>query len=153
MERINMEKSLKSFLKRKGSYSLSLLVAFMISGGISLSSEISLTEINGSKSELLAKIQAEREKIKQKLIENEKLIEEDNLEYIALIRKGDFYSKPVMQSTQVFFTPQYIDSGEMKNRTEEVFSETIDAINKKYASSGTNFGYDKVITGNGVAVG
>ncbi|WP_339010142.1 autotransporter-associated N-terminal domain-containing protein [Fusobacterium varium] len=160
MRKNDIEKSLKRFLKRKVSYSLSLLIAFMITGGISFSAGITAEEIQETKSDLLTKIQTEREEIKRKIAENERLIKEYNSDFVELVRKGDFYSKPLFNSTQVFLSYQYLDSGKMKDRTDKEFSETIDAINKHYGTrsgrnllrSSGNIGKDKIMAGNGVAV-
>ena len=160
MRKNDIEKSLKRFLKRKVSYSLSLLIAFMITGGISLGAGITAEEIQETKSELLTRIQTEREEIKRKIAENERLIKEYNSDFVELVRKGDFYSKPLFNSTQVFFTYQYLDNGTLKDRTDKEFKETIDAINKHYGTkSGRsllratgNVGKDKIMSGNGVAV-
>ena len=160
MKKIDIEKSLKRFLKRKVSYSLSLLITFMITGGISLSAGIATEEIQETKGDLLTKIQAEREEIKRKIAENERLIKEYNSNFVELVRKGDFYSKPLFNSTQVFFSYQHLDSGKMKDVTDKEFSETIDAINKHYGTrsgrsilkSTGNIGKDKLMAGNGVAV-
>ncbi|WP_462425280.1 autotransporter-associated N-terminal domain-containing protein [Fusobacterium sp. THCT13E1] len=160
MRKGDIEKSLKRFLKRKVSYSLALLIAFMITGGISLGAEITAEEIQESKGDLLSRIQTEREEIKRKIAENERLIKEYNSNFVELVRKGDFYSKPLFNSTQVFFSYQHLDSGKMKDVTEKEFSETIDAINKHYRTrsgrsilkSTGNIGKDKLMAGNGVAV-
>ena len=160
MRKNDIEKSLKRFLKRKVSYSLSLLIAFMITGGISLGAGITAEEIQETKGELLTRIQTEREEIKRKIAENERLIKEYNSDFVELVRKGDFYSKPLFNSTQIFFTYQYLDNGKMKDRTDKEFAETIDAINKHYGTksgrsllkSSGNIGKDKIMSGNGVAV-
>ena len=160
MRKNDIEKSLKRFLKRKVSYSLSLLIAFMITGGISFGAGITTEEIQETKGDLLTKIQAEREEIKRKIAENERLIKEYNSDFVELVRKGDFYSKPLMPSTQVFFSYQYLDNGKMKDVTDKEFAKTIDAVNKHYGTangssilkSTGNIGKDKVIAGNGVVV-
>ena len=151
MKKSDIEKSLKRFLKRKIGYSLSLLIAFLITGEISLSAGITAEEIQETKSDLLTKIETEREEIKRKIAENEKLIKEYNSNFVELLRKGNFYSKPLIPSTQLFFTYQYLDNGKMKNRTNKEFSETIDAVNKYYKTS-KNSATDKVMGGNGFAV-
>ena len=151
MKKSDIEKSLKRFLKRKIGYSLSLLIAFLITGEISLSAGITAEEIQEAKSDLLIKIQTEREEIKRKIAENEKLIKEYNSNFVELLRKGNFYSKPTFKSTQLFFTYQYLDNGKMKNRTNKEFSETINAVNKYYKTSKSK-GTAKVLEGNGFAV-
>jgi len=151
MKKSDIEKSLKRFLKRKIGYSLSLLIAFLITGEISLSAGITAEDIQETKSDLLIKIQTEREEIKRKIAENEKLIKEYNSNFVELLRKGNFYSKPTFKSTQLFFTYQYLDNGKMKNRTNKEFSETINAVNKYYKTSKSK-GTAKVLEGNGFAV-
>ena len=146
MKKNDIEKSLKRFLKRKISYSLSLLIAFMITGGISFGSGITTKEIQESKAELLSKVQAEKEEIKKKILENEKLIKEYNSELLDLLKKGNFYSKSMFPSTQVFFTYQNEKNGKMKNRTEKEFSETIKAAQEFYPQ---NMVLNKLEPGNG----
>ena len=158
MKKNDIEKSLKRFLKRKVSYSLSLLVAFMITGGISLSAGITVEEIQETKGDLLTKIQLEKEEIRKKIAENERLIKEYNSEFVELVRKGDYYSKPLIPSTQIFLSYSHNDSGKMKDRTEIEFKETIDAVNRYFglSRSGASMyatvtaGKDVIIPGNGV---
>ena len=146
MKKNDIEKSLKRFLKRKISYSLSLLITFMITGGISFGAGITTKEIQESKTELLSKVQAEKEEIKKKILENEKFIKEYNSELLDLLKKGNFYSKSMFPSTQVFFTYQNEKNGKMKNRTEKEFSETIKAAQEFYPQ---NMVLNKLETGNG----
>ena len=160
MRKNEIEKSLKRYLKRKISFSFSLLIAFLITGGISLGAGITSEEIQETKGDILTKIELEREEIKRKIAENEKLIKEYNSDFVELVRKGDFYSKPLIPNTQVFFTYQYLDSGKTKDRTDKEFKETIDAVNEYYGTragksmlkSSGNIGKDKVMSGNGVVV-
>ena len=160
MRKNDIEKSLKRFLKRKISYSLSLLIAFMITGGISFGAGITTEEIQETKNDILTRIETEREEIKRKIAENERLIKEYNSDFVELVRKGDFYSKPLIPSTQVFFSYQYLDNGKTKDRTAKEFKKTIDAVNKHYGTtsgesllkSTGNIGKDKVLAGNGVVV-
>ena len=99
-----VEKSLKRFLKKKGSFSAALLVMFLISGTISLGGVESVTEINGIKENILVKIKQEREKIKAKIKENKSKISEVTAMFDTLVKEWDFYGKPLGQNTQVFFT-------------------------------------------------
>ena len=69
MKKTDIEKSVKRFFKRKVSYSISLLIVFMITGGISLGARITTEEIQETKKDILTKIQAEREEIKRKIAE------------------------------------------------------------------------------------
>ena len=158
MRKGDIEKSLKRFLKKKVSYSLSLLIAFMITGEISLGAGITTEEIQERKSELLSKIQTEREEIKRKIAENERLIKEYSTDYIELLRKGNFYSKPLFESTQIFFPVVYEYNGKGKDRTEKEFKETIEATENYWKDKGKSneialeIAKKKVISGNGVVV-
>ena len=149
MKKDDIEKSLKRFLKRKVSYSTSILIAFIITGGISLGAGITTEEINENKKNLLTKIQIEKEEIKKKIIENEKLINSYNSEFIELLRKGNFYSKGLFPSTQIFFPITYEHNGKGKNRTEKEFKETIEAAEKFYSKNTT---LNKLEFGNGFIV-
>ena len=87
MRKNEIEKSLKRYLKRKISFSFSLLIAFLITGGISLGAGITSEEIQETKGDILTKIELEREEIKRKIAENEKLIKEYNSDFVE---KGRF---------------------------------------------------------------
>lgn len=75
MGKRNIEKSLKRFLKRKISYTFALWVVFMITGGIAFGAPVTMgdnqkinREIQETKSDLLTKIQIEKDKIKKENI-------------------------------------------------------------------------------------
>ncbi len=51
---------------------------------------ITAEEIQETKGDLLTKIQTEREEIKRKIAENERLIKEYNSDFVELVRKGRF---------------------------------------------------------------
>ena len=144
MNKNNIEKIFKRFIKKRIGYSLSLLILFLITGGISLSTET------------ITNLELEKEKIKKEISENEKIIKKYDIELVDLIKKGDFYSKPLFNSTQIFFSYQNLSTGKMKDNTDKEFAETIDAVNKHYGenilNSGKDLGKDKVIAGNGVVV-
>ncbi|MGF6907062.1 autotransporter-associated N-terminal domain-containing protein [Fusobacterium sp. PH5-44] len=131
-----MEKSLKRFLKKKIAYTASLLIAFLITGGIGLASSAELAaQANQSQEELLANIEAQKSEILLLIEENEKAIKEAKERHHVLLRQGDYYSKPVYDSTQVFFNFAYENSGKMKNRTKKEFKETYDAMSKLVETS------------------
>ena len=94
MKRGEIEKSLKRFLKRRVSYSFSLLIAFMITGGISFGAGITAEDIQETKSDLLTRIQLEKEEIQRKLLENQGRLKALNLDSRVLLKEADFYSKP-----------------------------------------------------------
>lgn len=94
MKKGDIEKSLKRFLKRKVSYSFSLLIAFMITGGISFGEGITAEDIQESKNNLLTRIQLEKEEIQKKILENQGKLKALNLDSRVLLKEADFYSKP-----------------------------------------------------------
>ncbi|BBA51050.1 putative autotransporter [Fusobacterium varium] len=94
MRKERIEKSLKRFLKRRVSYSFSLLIAFMITGGISFGAGITAEDIQETKSDLLTRIQLEKEEIQRKLLENQGRLKALNLDSRVLLKEADFYSKP-----------------------------------------------------------
>ena len=75
MKKDNMEKSLKRFLKRKVSYSFSLLVAFMITGGVSLGSS-TMEGIKVEKGKILLKIEAEEKRLEEEIAGNQEKLSE-----------------------------------------------------------------------------
>jgi len=95
MRKGEVEKSLKRFFKKKVSYSFSLLISFLISGGIVFGEEIPSENLQQSKAELLNKIQAEREELKRKLAENQKLLKKLSVDSRVLLKEADFYAKPL----------------------------------------------------------
>ena len=91
MNKYEIEKSLKRYLKKKISYTFSLLVAFLITGGISNAE--SLTQ-----EELLSRVSSQREKLERLLKDNQReinILQKDNL---ALLKEADYYTKPAYGS-------------------------------------------------------
>ena len=82
-----IEKSLKRYLKKKISYTFSLLIAFLITGGFAAASEL-------NQEVLLSRIKEDREKLESMLQENykkEAALQKDNLD---ILKEADFYVKP-----------------------------------------------------------
>ena len=87
MNKQEIEKSLKRYLKKKVSYSLSLLITFLITGGFAYANEL-------NQEEMLVRIKDQRAKIEKLLEENykkEAALQKGNLE---LLKEADFYTKP-----------------------------------------------------------
>ena len=103
-------KLLKKTVKKKISYSISLLIVFLITGEIAVS--INLNDMLFKKSKL--------NKYNLELQDSQK-------NSLSELDKGDF---------QVLFINQRKESGRVKERTEIEFSKTIDALNKKYNITG-----------------
>lgn len=135
-----MEKSLKRFLKKKVAYTSSLLISFLITGGIASASYNELAmQTEASQEQLLANISAQKSEILSMIEENEKLIKEAKEKHHVLLRQGDYFSKIVYPSTQIFFNYSYENSGKMKNRTKEEFRETYDAMKKLVEINGIGY--------------
>ncbi|MGF6907838.1 autotransporter-associated N-terminal domain-containing protein, partial [Fusobacterium sp. PH5-44] len=133
------EKSLKSFLKRKKiGYTASLLIAFLITGGIGLGSSTLSLQAAQSQEELLANIEAQKSEIILLLEENEKRLKELKGDQYELIRKGNFYSKPIYESEMILFPIVVERSGKMKDKTRSEFKISYDATNRYYSSQGYN---------------
>jgi hypothetical protein len=133
----NIERSLKRFLKRKITFTTSLLVAFLITGGIGLASSAQIqSETESTKMELLDKISEQKAGIQALLEENEAKLKQLGRSQYELVRKGDDYSKITVPTSQVFFTYSYLNSGKSKDNTEGQWKETIDEIKKVILAGG-----------------
>ncbi len=101
MNKTEIAKSLKRLLKRKTAYTVSLLVSFLITGGVSFGGTevLSSSEIATSKKVFLEKIQREKKEILQLLEKNKETLSELEKGQYDLIEEADFYSKPLFDST------------------------------------------------------
>ncbi|MDR3259363.1 MAG: autotransporter-associated N-terminal domain-containing protein, partial [Fusobacteriaceae bacterium] len=133
-----VEKSLKRFLKDKVKITTSLLVGFLISGGLAFGSSTNdlALQTTVTQEDLLNKIAMEKSEIQALIDANEARLRALNRNEFELVRKGDFYSKSVYESSQVLFPIIIENSGKMRNRTNERFEETFDAAKKYYAGNG-----------------
>ena len=124
------ERSLKSFLKKKKiGFTTALLTAFLITGGIGLASSAELAvQAQSSQEALLANIEAQKAEISALLAENERAIKEARERHQTLLRQGDYYSKSVHPSTQIFFNYSYESSGKMKDVTRKEFAHDINIV-------------------------
>ena len=88
MNKQEIEKSLKRYLKKRISYTFSLLIAFLITGGFATASEL-------NQKVLLSRIKEDREKLEKMLQENykkEAALQKENLD---ILKEADFYVKPL----------------------------------------------------------
>ncbi|ASS40385.1 autotransporter-associated N-terminal domain-containing protein [Fusobacterium sp. oral taxon 203] len=88
MNKQEIEKSLKRYLKKRISYTFSLLIAFLITGGFAAASEL-------NQEVLLSRIKEDREKLEKMLQENykkEAALQKENLD---ILKEADFYVKPL----------------------------------------------------------
>lgn len=140
MKRREIEKALKRFLKKKISYSLSLLVTFMITGGISLGGEINSEKISETKDDILIKIQKEKDEINKKKLENKKIIEKLLNESTGLVKKGNYFSKSIWESYFSSGIFDYIKAD--KQNKEWVYSDrkytNNDLMREEYSKSTGN---------------
>jgi hypothetical protein len=132
-----VEKALKHFLKKKVSFVAGLVVSFLITGEIGLASSVQVeTERNFIREDLLSKIEIQKAEIQALLDENETQLKNLQINYEKLVRQGDYYSKPLYPSSQIFFTTFYENAGKMKDRTKDAFEKEISLMEeylKKYA--------------------
>ena len=87
MNKQEIEKSLKRYLKKRISYTFSLLVAFLITGGFASASEL-------NQKVLLSRIKEDRDKLEKLLQENykkEAALQKENLD---VLKEADYYVKP-----------------------------------------------------------
>jgi hypothetical protein len=141
-------------------------------GGESVSEEARLARIDSSREDFLSRIAAQKSEIEALLAENEARMRELNSSYEELLRKGDYYSKPVYKSHQVFFTAYYDNAGRMKNRTREALAHDLklleDYLAENYdpdmggmtdrlaadyesgAISGADLAYELLVKGKGI---
>ncbi|MDR3260027.1 MAG: autotransporter-associated N-terminal domain-containing protein, partial [Fusobacteriaceae bacterium] len=90
------EKSLKAFLKKKKvGFTVALITAFMITGGLTLGSTAELqTQVEITHQELLDKIVSQKMEIEQMIKDNEDKLWKLKSEQMSRVREGDWYSKP-----------------------------------------------------------
>ncbi|MDR1832746.1 MAG: hypothetical protein LBQ97_08490, partial [Fusobacteriaceae bacterium] len=139
-----IEKVLKQNLKRKVAFSLGLVVSYLISGNLLYAGaeglKANLEELNANlvvrEATFETDLQAEIARIKALMAENRQKRAEIWFDYQELIRKGDFYSKPIYPSSQIFFTYGYEHSARNKNRTTSEWQSTIGDISAKLAGVG-----------------
>jgi hypothetical protein len=139
------ERTLKSFLKNKKiGFSTVLLITFLITGGIGKASDIDLglqrekiqkekmqkekMQKKETQREILNKITDQKIEIQALLAENEEKLSKLETNKFNMLRKGDYYSKPIYPSTQIFFNYNYENNGIMKDSTKRNYKKTIDAI-------------------------
>ncbi|WP_022818773.1 autotransporter adhesin RadD [Fusobacterium russii] len=113
-----IEDSLKRYIKKSKdvSYSTALLVAFLITGFVSYSSEP--VQMVSTRAELAEKILNEKFRVSTELKETEKSIKDIDLKIEKLMRRGAFWVKPLEDSYQIFFNGNWHNYSKNKNRTK-----------------------------------
>lgn len=95
----NVKRDLRAFAKRckEVHYTDDLLIKFLITGMISLTSnlfsEVTNRSIENQKQEITTSIKNMHQKVKETRRENDKLLKNTNLELIQLMEQGDYVVK------------------------------------------------------------
>ena len=136
-----VENCLKSFLKnnKRLSYSVALLVTFLINGGFSYADEAVQAPL---RTELKVKIEKKQENISQMLKEAEESMKDIDLKIKKLTQRGQFWVKPLEKSNQVFFFVNWGNYSKNKNKTESNFNGP-----EYSASNGSTMNYGQFYNG------
>ncbi|WP_339125654.1 autotransporter adhesin RadD [Fusobacterium nucleatum] len=136
-----VENCLKSFLKnnKRLSYSVALLVTFLINGGFSYADEAVQAPL---RTELKVKIEKEQENVSQMLKEAEESMKDIDLKIKKLTQRGQFWVKPLEKSNQVFFFVNWGNYSKNKNKTESNFNGP-----EYSASNGSTMNYGQFYNG------
>ena len=94
-----VESCLKSFLKnnKRLSYSMALLISFLINGGFSYADEAIQVPL---RTEIKTRIEKEQENISQMLKEADESMKDIELKIKKLTQRGEFWVKPLEKSYQ-----------------------------------------------------
>ena len=136
-----VENCLKSFKKnnKRLSYSVALLVTFLINGGFSYADEAVQAPL---RTELKVKIEKEQENVSQMLKEAEESMKDIDLKIKKLTQRGQFWVKPLEKSNQVFFFVNWGNYSKNKNKTESNFNGP-----EYSASNGSTMNYGQFYNG------
>ena len=136
-----VENCLKSFLKnnKRLSYSVALLVTFLINGGFSYADEAVQAPL---RTELKVKIEKEQESISQMLKEADESMKDIELKIKKLTQRGEFWVKPLEKSYQGFIFVNWGNYSKNKNKTESNFNGS-----EYSASNGRSMNYGQFYNG------
>ena len=136
-----VESCLKSFLKnnKRLSYSMALLITFLINGGFSYADEAVQVPL---RTEIKTKIEKEQENISQMLKEADESMKDIELKIKKLTQRGEFWVKPLEKSYQGFIFANWGNYSKNKNKTESNFNGP-----EYSASYGKNMGYGQFSNG------
>mgnify|MGYP000878175466 FL=1 len=136
-----IESCLKSFLKnnKRLSYSIALLITFLINGGFSYADEAVQVPL---RTEIKTRIEKEQENISQMLKEADESMKGIELKIKKLIQRGEFWVKPLEKSYQGFIFANWGNYSKNKNKTESNFNGP-----EYSASYGSSMGYGKFSNG------
>ena len=116
-----VESCLKSFLKnnKRLSYSMALLISFLINGGFSYADEAIQVPL---RTEIKTRIEKEQENISQMLKEADESMKDIELKIKKLTQRGEFWVKPLEKSYQGFIFANWGNYSKNKNKTESNFN-------------------------------
>ncbi|WP_405353743.1 autotransporter-associated N-terminal domain-containing protein [Fusobacterium vincentii] len=136
-----VESCLKSFLKnnKRLSYSMALLISFLINGGFSYADEAIQVPL---RTEIKTRIEKEQENISQMLKEADESMKDIELKIKKLTQRGEFWVKPLEKSYQGFIFANWGNYSKNKNKTESNFNGP-----EYSASYGKNMGYGQFSNG------
>ena len=136
-----VESCLKSFLKnnKRLSYSMALLISFLINGGFSYADEAIQVPL---RTEIKTRIEKEQENISQMLKETDESMKDIELKIKKLTQRGEFWVKPLEKSYQGFIFANWGNYSKNKNKTESNFNGP-----EYSASYGKNMGYGQFSNG------
>ena len=136
-----VESCLKSFLKnnKRLSYSMALLISFLINGGFSYADEAIQVPL---RTEIKTRIEKEQENISQMLKEADESMKDIELKIKKLTQRGEFWVKPLEKSYQGFIFANWGNYNKNKNKTESNFNGP-----EYSASYGKNMGYGQFSNG------
>ena len=136
-----VESCLKSFLKnnKRLSYSMALLISFLINGGFSYADEAIQVPL---RTEIKTRIEKEQENISQMLKEADENMKDIELKIKKLTQRGAFWVKPLEKSYQGFIFANWGNYNRNKNKTESNFNGP-----EYSASYGSSMGYGKFSNG------
>lgn len=136
-----VESCLKSFLKnnKRLSYSMALLISFLINGGFSYADEAVQVPL---RTEIKTRIEKEQENISQMLKEADESMKDIELKIKKLTQRGEFWVKPLEKSYQGFIFANWGNYSKNKNKTESNFNGP-----EYSASYGRNMGYGQFSNG------
>lgn len=136
-----VESCLKSFLKnnKRLSYSMALLISFLINGGFSYADEAIQVPL---RTEIKTRIEKEQENISQMLKEADESMKDIELKIKKLTQRGEFWIKPLEKSYQGFIFANWGNYSKNKNKTESNFNGP-----EYSASYGKNMGYGQFSNG------
>ncbi|WP_338968867.1 autotransporter adhesin RadD [Fusobacterium nucleatum] len=136
-----VESCLKSFLKnnKRLSYSMALLITFLINGGFSYADEAVQVPL---RTEIKTRIEKEQENISQMLKEADESMKDIELKIKKLTQRGEFWVKPLEKSYQGFIFANWGNYSKNKNKTESNFNGP-----EYSASYGRNMGYGQFSNG------